>query len=1485
MLLLLIICVILLRLSFVQTWLGEIATNQINERYNTNIVVEKVDLSFIGSVNLKKITIKDHHKDSLINVNSLETSILGYKKILDNKLLLGEVNIEGLILNMVTYKGEERNNLNVFIDKFDSKKKNKKSTPFLLTSSKLNLSYVNFRLYDKNKKESPIVYYNNIKGTVNDFKIDGPNAFANVKGLSFNEDHGIIVNDFTTNFTYTKQQMTFLETTLKTESSTIDGDLVFNYEEGALSNFNEKVNIEANLNESSASLSDLNKFYSEFGTNDIINFTTNMSGTLNDFKLNNLKLRSNRNSVINGTFHFKNAINRENGFSLNANINNLSSNYQNLKQLLPNILGKTLPSSFEKFGRFSITGNSYITKDMVDAKLKMVSKIGKTITDLRLTNINNIDNASYKGKVEFIDLAFGTIIKDSLVGQLSLIADVEGKGFTLEKLSTKVKGNVSKHQYKGYTYSNIDVNGVFENQRFNGELKINDENLKMNFIGLADLSKAIYKFDFKADVTFAKFNKLNLFKKDQTAILKGEMDINFTGNTLDNISGAINFKNASYTNQNDNYFFTDFNINSQFTDSTRIIEVNSTDIVNGTLKGRFKFEELEKLARNSLGSIYTDFEPKRVTPGQFLDFNFKIYNKIIGVFFPEVKLGPNTSIKGEIIADSEKFELTFKSPEVEAYKNSAENIRLQIDNKNPLYNTLLSVDNINTKYYNVKDLNLVNVTLNDTLFFRTDFFGGINFDEKFELSFYHTLNENNKSVIGLKKSNIKFKNNDWLVNPSNNKQNKVVIDEKFETFAFDKINILSDEQEIDFAGVITGLNDKDVTLNLKQVKLEGITPKVDSLAIKGLVNGYINYKEINGNPLPIADLVINNLHLNDINQGDLVINALGDNSLRKYIIDVSLQNGIIRRIDAKGEIDFEEKNPTIIANFELNKFQLQPFNPLGKGVIDKIRGDVSGKGVITGLLVNPDIDGTLELTNAGIAIPYLNVNYDFVGTSKVALRKQRFRFLPTTLLDDVHDTEATLLGDISHTKFRNWYLDLKLNTDNFLVLNTKESEEIPYYGTIFIGTDSYGESANASIKGYTDGLVIEATASTKPGTEFIIPLSDVNTVGDSKLINFIAKTNDGIDENVVDEIIFKEVKGLTLNFDLEVTEDAEAEIVVDKNTGSILRGRGNAYLEIDINTRGRFEIEGTYVVSNGIYEFRNIVNKDFVVQPGGSVTWTGNPFDAYLNNITAIYSTKANPATLLDNVSSREIDINLVANITGQLLNSNIDFDLQIPNSNSLVNSELEFKLSDEDKKMTQFFSLLTTGSFINLDDGNLNFDGNAALTGTISEKISGILSNILKSKGDIFDVGVTYAPGQKGNSFNSGLVTDDQFGLTFKGRIGKKVIYNGKVGVPVGGNTQASVIGEVELELPLNLAETFRAKVYNKQNEVQFTVADEEGYTQGIGLSYTVDFDSGKELKEKIFGKKDTIKKKKITKDSLKVKNRLVNFTKIKKDSAKAKQ
>ncbi len=72
------------------------------------------------------------------------------------------------------------------------------------------------------------------------------------------------------------------------------------------------------------------------------------------------------------------------------------------------------------------------------------------------------------------------------------------------------------------------------------------------------------------------------------------------GTNIDDAFGSINFKNTSYKNQNDSYFFKDFAITSSFNgNSERLIEVNSPDIVEGKLSGKFLFKDLGKMMENS----------------------------------------------------------------------------------------------------------------------------------------------------------------------------------------------------------------------------------------------------------------------------------------------------------------------------------------------------------------------------------------------------------------------------------------------------------------------------------------------------------------------------------------------------------------------------------------------------------------------------------------------------------------------------------------------------------------------------------------------------------------------------------------------------------------------------------------------------------------------------------------------------------------------
>ena len=204
---------------------------------------------------------------------------------------------------------------------------------------------------------------------------------------------------------------------------------------------------------------------------------------------------------------------------------------------------------------------------------------------------------------------------------------------------------------------------------------------------------------------------------------------------------------------------------------------------------------------------------------------------------------------------------------------------------------------------------------------------------------------------------------------------------------------------------------------------------------------------------------------------------------------------------------------------------------------------------------------------------------------------------------------------------------------------------------------------------------------------------------------------------------------------------------------------------------------------------------------------------------------------------------------------------------------------NDINTRTQHFVSLLALGTFYNED--RLGSNVAAGLTGTASEIASNILSNLLNKDGSKFQVGVGYTQGDRGNINN--LNTDDQVDVSLATQVSDRVIVNGKVGVPVGTNTQTNVVGEVKVEVLLNEEGTLRGTVFNRPNEIQNNI-DDEGYTQGVGISYQVNFNNLSELGQKL-GLKKKKEKKEEEKDSIKVKkNKFVRFKSKKKDTTNQK-
>lgn len=1429
---------IVLSLPIVQTTLAKYATDSINKEFGTNINVDRLRVSLISwDTSLNGIYVEDYRRDTLFYINELKTSIVSIGNLAKGRLEFGDIEIDELHFKLKTYFGEQETNINVFVDKLDDGKPRSPGTPpFFFSSSFVDIENSRFQYIDENLENEEALHFKNLNIEANDFQILGPEVTAGIDKMSFLSKRGILVENLKTEFKYTKEQMRFDSLKIKTPLSNLDGTIVFNYNREDFKDFLNKVNVVADFEESTVSFDEINLVYNEFGQGKTATLTASLNGVLNDININNLFLVSD-NTGIRGDFNFKHLFNKQESFILDAHMRNVTSSYYQLNALLPNLIGNSLPSTFSKLGQFTIRGDALVTDSSIDAKVNLNTAVGSSYSDILLTNFNNIDNATYSGFISLIDFDLGEFVNSKSFGKTNLDFNVEGQGFVTEKLNTEVIGQIYSIEFNNYNYQDIKVSGILKEQLFDGSLTSNDENLKFNFKGLADFGEESNNFNFKASVDYADLKRLN-FINDSVSIFKGDVSMNIRGNTLDNIVGDVNFTKTNFQNKNDTYYFEDFTVTSSFeSDSVRVIDINSPDIITGFMKGNFRVRELGKLVQNSIGSIYTNYRPFKISGGQNLSFNFKIYNKIVDVFFPEVRFDPNTFIRGKIVSDEGDFKLNFESPSIVAFGNEADNIEVQIDNKNPLFNTYVSVGDLKTPYYDVKDFNLINTTLKDTLFFRSEFKGGSEYNDSYNLNFYHTFNANNKSVIGLKTSDVSFKGNKWILNKDGNTKNKVILNRALDSISIEEIVMNNDEEEqIRLRGQLADSTYKDLQLQFKIVSLNKITPVIDSLKLQGEVNGNLNILQKDGIYLPSSNLNIDRFAINEMPMGDLAISIVGNRDLTEFQVNSQLSDNGVEKFGVVGKIENKDEMPTanLVANF--NKFPLNPFNPLGEGVIDHIRGNLEGRVNVTGPVDNPNFNGLVTLENAGIAIPYLNVDYAFAPRSRVRLENQTFDFENIALSDVAMGTRANLDGTITHSYFDNWVLNFNVDTNNnrFLILNTEFKEGDLYYGTGYL-------NGTGRIYGPTTALNITVDGETARGTSLKIPLSDVASVGDYSFINFVEKDKvNSIDE----QRQLKDYQGLELEFNLDVTPEAEVEIVTDTKTGSSLKGTGEGILLIQINTNGKFEMYGDFVVVTGQfrYKFGGIIDKTFVVEPGGQINWNQKPLEAQLN-MEAVYSLTANPAPLLENQGyTQRIPTDVIIQLTGELQNPDIEFGIDFPGTNSIVKSELEYALQDPTVAEKNAIFLLAQGNFVN-DQSGIN---QQAITGNLVQSASGILNSLLGGGNDKLNFGLSYEQGYQGAQ----LETDDRIGVTVSTQISDRVLFNGKVGVPVGGTSETLVAGDFEIQLLLNEEGSLSAKFFSRQSEIQAFLPDQQGSTQGAGLSYEVDFDSFKELFRKILNK-----------------------------------
>nr|WP_235727149.1 translocation/assembly module TamB domain-containing protein [Hymenobacter siberiensis] len=535
----------------------------------------------------------------------------------------------------------------------------------------------------------------------------------------------------------------------------------------------------------------------------------------------------------------------------------------------------------------------------------------------------------------------------------------------------------------------------------------------------------------------------------------------------------------------------------------------------------------------------------------------------------------------------------------------------------------------------------------------------------------------------------------------------------------------------------------------------------------------------------------------------------------------------------------------------------QPF--LGS-LFKNLGGTGRGELRLTGLFGAPNLLGYVDVSNGRLTFGYLGTTYTFAD--RISFTDKSIEFHNIRLRDVLGNT-GTVDGIVNHRGFKDMSLDIAANFRKMQVLNTTRKDNELYFGTAYA-------TGTARITGPTDDLDVTVRASSEAGTRVSLPLDNTAKAEKAGYIKFV--NNNPVGDTVITKkaIVVAaqdkvDLSGIKLNMNLTITPEAYVEILLDESTGDVIRGSAAGQLRMAIDTRGEFNMYGQVEIVRGAYNFtlQGLINKEFVVRPGGIISWNGDPLAGEMN-VTATYTQRTSLAPVLGAGSSGSVavvPVTAVMNLTGPLLLPAIKLNLEFNDTPGTLQGDLAaFTTSlrnDEQELNRQVFSLLVfkqlspPGSFGNTI--SIRGQDNTAFKslGQVLSTQLGLLTSQIDQNLEIdFNInGITPEQLQAlqvrlSYSFLNGrLRVTREGGFTNNPNLVNSAT-GGTSTIPTStGNTagQASLLGDLSLEYYLRPDGKFRAKL-----RYETTPRDLETINQpraGLSLLHTEQFNSFGEL------------------------------------------
>ena len=1421
-----VILIVLLHLPPVQTFLGSTVATALAQKFGTEVSVGRINLGFFNRIIIDDVKMLDQKGDSMIYASRLSAKV-DLLPLKDGKISVSSAQLFGLRANIYRQNAKSDMNIQFMLDSLASKDTTQHK-PLDLRIGSVIIRHGSIAYNQRDIASAAGVFspqhigISNLSAHIALHHLTDNDIHLSIKKIAFTDKSGLQVKNLRFKVNADKHQARLSDFQLELpKSHLLLEDLIATYrtdEKGKL--ISETLLFEGGIKPSLITLSDVACFAPILRKwNDALYIDTHFSGTSTSARIHQLHFKTQSGSILLKANAKASDWNRK--LHWLANIETLHVSDEGMEQIAANLGSKVkIPKEVLRLG------NIYY-KGVASGKGKsQIGTKGVLRTDAGNVEIDAHQNGKQLyAKVDTKGINLGKILDNAKLGIIAAHITAQG---TKEHLVAK--GEIPLFDFNNYRFSNIRLDGSYNKGLIDGLASIADPNINLQVAGKYSIPKKQYEA------------QLNLAHLQPTVLGVKMADNTYTLNDI-----RVSAKNEG-------------------ADSYLDLEAPFANI---HVKGQYDYGTLVQTMTNMLASKLPTLPGIGKTSNKTRN-NFSIEAEIASTEILQRMLGVPLDIQQPVVIDGNisdldrSVNLTAQLPAFSyngsdysggALQMNTEGDTLKVDARIKTGAAGSTSPTLHVKAAAADNTLMASLGYNNHSK-SLPIHGALNA----EAQFYKNTDNVSTAHVDIKPSVIHIGEKPWKVHPADITYSKNHLEiENFE--------VSHGDQHVAVNGLATPNKEDSIVAQLKDVDVEYILNLVNfhSVDFSGKASGKAIVKSIFNDPDAYAKLDIKDFEFEHGPMGILHANVSFNKELSQIDINAVADEGEEHQTLIDGYVS--PKRNYIDLGIEAQGTNMKFMESFCGSFMDDIQARAKGKVNLVGDLSDINLVGDLYATGK-MHMKQLGTEYSFKNLHAHAIPDD-ILLNNDTIFDRNHNM-ALVSGGIHHKHLTRLSYDLTLKAHNFLGYDTHEFGDNTFYGTVYA-------TGEVGIHGKSGETIIDIDAEPGPGSIFVYNVASPDAISDKSFIHWhdiAPELTDSLKQqqkDADDDIDFS--SDMRINFLVNATPNLTLKLMMDPQSGDYITLNGNGVLRANWFNKGSFDMFGNYVVDHGVYKLtiQNVIKKDFEFMPGGTIAFGGNPYNAPLN-LQAKYTVNGVPLSDLSigrSFSSNNIRVDCLMNITGTPQSPSVDFSMDLPTVNTDAKQMIYSVINSQEEMNQQVLYLLAIGRFYAQTKNNQSSEDadqqsqtslamQSFLSGTISQQLNTVLSNVVKSNN--WNFGANISTGDEG--FNNA----EYEGILSGRLLNNRLLFNGQFGYRDNANATQSFIGDFDLRYLIFPNGNLAVRMYNQTNDRYFTRNSLN--TQGLGLIMKKDFNGWRDL----FGikkKKKEVKKKSGSKKAIRKENK----------------